>query len=87
MIYGRASATGAQRRTPVRYRSLFAANCCTIDGLQGLPSNAWISLVVRGGRILVVAGGTYLRAGDEVLVVADPGSGDLAAAFENRRVP
>ena len=63
-----------------------AAEGCTIDGLHDLPANAWISLVVRGGRILAVSGDTELHAGDDVLVVADlePGQ-DLGAAFERRR--
>ena len=63
-----------------------AADGSTIDGLRGLPANAWISLVVRGGRILAVSGDTELQAGDDVLVVGDlePGQ-DLGAAFERRR--
>ena len=63
-----------------------AAEGCTIDGLRELPANAWISLVVRGGRVLAVSGDTELRAGDDVLVVADlePGQ-DLRAAFERPR--
>jgi len=62
------------------------ADGCTVEGLHALPADAWISLVVRGGRILAVSGDTELQAGDDVLVVADlePGQ-DLGAAFERRR--
>ncbi len=63
-----------------------AADGATIDGLEGLPTNAWISLVVRGGRIVPVTGETELHDGDDILVVADPESGaDLGAAFDKRR--
>ncbi len=34
--------------------------------------SAWLSLVVREGALLPVADGTTLRAGDDVLVLADP---------------
>src|ERR1700722_6008651 len=34
--------------------------------------NAWISLVIREGSLLTVAGDLALRAGDDVLVLADP---------------
>jgi cell volume regulation protein A len=39
-----------------------------------LPSgeNAWLSLVVRDGSLLTVTGDTTLRAGDDVLLLADP---------------
>ena len=62
-----------------------AADGCTVGGLRGLPANAWISLVVRHGRVVAVTGDTELRAGDDVLVIADlePGQ-DLSATFENR---
>ena len=47
-----------------------------------LPEDAWISLVVREQRLLAVHGDSELRAGDEVLVIADPGQRDaLAVAF------
>ena len=39
-----------------------------------LPEDAWISFVVRDQRLLPVRGDSELRAGDEVLVIADPGS-------------
>jgi cell volume regulation protein A len=50
-----------------------------IDELDGLPEHAWISLVVRAGRLVPVSGGTGLHAEDEILVLADD---DLAATLE-----
>jgi cell volume regulation protein A len=43
-----------------------------IDALDVLPEDAWISLVVRGDRLLPVRGDSTLHAGDEVLVLAGP---------------
>jgi cell volume regulation protein A len=34
----------------------------------------WVSLVIRGGNLLTTSADTTLRAGDDVLVLADPGS-------------
>ncbi|MGH9077131.1 MAG: cation:proton antiporter [Acidimicrobiales bacterium] len=60
----------------------------TIEDLAGLPDEAWISLVVRGGQLVPVRAGTELRAGDDILVLADPSTrGDLAAVFEGRPTP
>jgi cell volume regulation protein A len=60
-----------------------AADGCTIDDLAGLPGDAWISLVVREGQLVAVRGDTVLRAGDDVLVLADrSASEELSAAFE-----
>jgi len=42
--------------------------------------NAWVSLVIRDGTLLPVASDTTLRAGDDVLILAEP---DEAAALEN----
>jgi cell volume regulation protein A len=53
-----------------------------IDDLDLLPEDAWISLVVRDDRLLTVRGDVELRAGDVVLVIADPSQYDeLAAIF------
>ncbi|HEV2886420.1 MAG TPA: cation:proton antiporter [Jatrophihabitans sp.] len=53
-----------------------------IDELHSLPEDAWISLVVRDNRLLPVRGDSTLRAGDEVLVLADPSLHDrLVATF------
>ncbi|GCD89823.1 cation:proton antiporter [Nocardioides sp. LS1] len=56
-----------------------------IDDLDCLPEDAWVSLVVRDGRLLPVRGDSELRAGDVVLVIADPGEADaLTATFTAR---
>ena len=34
--------------------------------------DAWVSLVIRDGTLLTVGGDTTIRAGDDVLVLADP---------------
>src|SRR6185437_14005582 len=38
--------------------------------------NAWVSLVIRDGTLLAVAGDTVLRDGDDVLILADPDETD-----------
>jgi cell volume regulation protein A len=42
---------------------------------------AWISMVSRAGHLVQVRGHTRLRAGDEVLALADPGT-DLGRVFD-----
>ncbi|MGD0685887.1 MAG: cation:proton antiporter [Streptosporangiaceae bacterium] len=55
----------------------------TIDQLAALPGDAWVSFVVRDGQLVPIKGDTRLRAGDDVLVLADPGLRDqLITAFE-----
>jgi cell volume regulation protein A len=55
----------------------------TIDELAGLPGDAWVSFIVRDGRLGPIKGGTRLQPGDEVLVLADPGLREqLITAFE-----
>lgn len=55
----------------------------TIEELAGLPGEAWVSFVVREGQLVPIKGGTRLRPGDDVLVLADPGlRGELIRAFE-----
>jgi potassium/hydrogen antiporter len=44
-----------------------------------LGENVWISMVGREGSLVQVRGDTTLRAGDEVLVLADPPDADSAA--------
>ncbi|MGI8666661.1 MAG: potassium/proton antiporter [Jatrophihabitans sp.] len=46
-----------------------------IDELPDLPDDAWISLVVRDNQLLPVKADTPLRAGDQLLIIAEP---DLA---------
>lgn len=43
-----------------------------IVDLDELPSDAWVSLVVRDSHLVAVRGSTRLLAGDEILVLADP---------------
>ncbi len=63
-----------------------AADGCAIDDLPGLPSEAWISLVVRDRQLVSVQGETVLRAGDQILVLAPPEAKDqLTATFEKAR--
>lgn len=53
-----------------------------IDELQGLPPEAWISLVVRDNQLLPVQGDSQLHAGDEILILAATElRDDLAAIF------
>jgi potassium/hydrogen antiporter len=55
----------------------------TLGDLAGLPGEAWVSFVVRDGQLVAIRPGTRLRAGDDVLVLADPGlHARLARAFE-----
>ncbi|PZS16307.1 MAG: potassium/proton antiporter [Pseudonocardiales bacterium] len=48
------------------------ADGCSISGLD-VGETAWISMVSRDGRLVQLRGKTLLRAGDEVLLLADPG--------------
>jgi potassium/hydrogen antiporter len=60
----------------------------TVGDLAGLPGEAWVSFVVRDGQLVPIRPGTRLRAGDEVLVLADPGlHEELARAFEEHPDP
>jgi potassium/hydrogen antiporter len=53
-----------------------------IDELEAMPQDAWISAVVRDRQLLRVRADTQLRAGDQLLIIADPGLHDtLAATF------
>ncbi len=54
-------------RCPISPRS--AADGAAIADLP-LTEDAWISLVIRAGRLVPAHGGTILRAGDEVIVLA-----------------
>ncbi len=54
----------------------------TVSDLDGLPEDAWVTLLVRDGRLLAVRGDTLLKAGDRLTVLADAGESDaLRAAF------
>jgi potassium/hydrogen antiporter len=64
------------------------ADGLTVGDLHELDEDIWISFIVRGGRLLRVAGDTQLRAGDEVLVLAQPDRRDsLTAVFETPAAP
>lgn len=55
----------------------------TIEALEELPGDAWISLIVRGGQLLPVRSDTQLRAGDDIIVVAESEQdGELTRIFE-----
>jgi hypothetical protein len=55
----------------------------TISDLTELPGDAWVSFIVRDGRLLPIKTSTTLRAGDDVLVLADVDLGEkLTSAFE-----
>lgn len=59
------------------------ADGATIDDLAGLPGDAWVSFIVRDSQLVPITGDTTLRAGDDVLVLADPGlRQQLIRAFE-----
>jgi cell volume regulation protein A len=45
----------------------------TVADLARLPGGAWVSFVVRDGQLVPVRHDTRLHAGDDVLVLADPG--------------
>ena len=54
-----------------------------IDDLDELPESAWISVVVRHGRLVPVNRATTLQAGDETVVLAEPDLSDhLHVLFE-----
>jgi cell volume regulation protein A len=61
-----------------------AADGRSIDDLDELPESAWISVVVRHGRLVPVNRATTLHAGDETVVLAEPDLSDnLRALFED----
>jgi cell volume regulation protein A len=54
----------------------------TVGEIPALPADAWISFVVRDGQLAPITGDMRLRAGDELLVLADPGQhASLVTAF------
>lgn len=65
----------------LRVRPGSGADDTAIGDLE-LPEDAWVSLVIRGGRLIPVQASTTLQAGDEALVLAsDDQAGELAALF------
>ena len=63
-----------------------AADGVPLDRLT-LGEGVWISLVGRAGRLVQVRGDTRLRAGDEVIVLADGGDADLVERLFTQRLP
>jgi cell volume regulation protein A len=63
-----------------------AADGVALDDLT-LGEGVWISLVGRAGRLVQVRGDTRLRAGDEVIVLADGVDADLVGRLFTHRVP
>ena len=55
------------------------AEGCTIEGLGDQIGDIWVSMVVRSTGLVPVRGDTELRAGDEVVVLADPELHDTLA--------
>jgi cell volume regulation protein A len=52
-----------------------------------LGENVWISFVGRDGALVQARGETHLRAGDEVLVLADPGDSGTVRRLFTEAVP
>jgi potassium/hydrogen antiporter len=64
-----------------------AADGRTIDEFDELPESAWISVVVRHGRLIPVTRTTTLHAGDQTVILAEPDLSDnLRALFEDTPV-
>ncbi len=59
-----------------------AADGATVDDLP-CGEDAWVSFVIRDGRLVTVRAGTEIRAGDEVLVLADDPA-QLEAVFTQK---
>ena len=57
-----------------------------LDALT-LGENVWISFVGRDGALVQARGETHLRAGDEVLVLADPGDSGMVRRLFTEAVP
>jgi cell volume regulation protein A len=78
------------RHEPDNVRRLVIAAGAPADGASidrlDLEQGTWISIVLRGGRLLELTGETVLRAGDEVLLLTDRDNRcDAAAVFEVSR--
>ena len=56
-----------------------AVEGCTVEGLGDRVGDIWVSIVVRTTGLVPVRGDTELRAGDEVVVLADPELHDTLA--------
>jgi cell volume regulation protein A len=59
------------------------ADGTAVADIEAMPDGAWVTLLVRDGRLLAVRGDTRLQAGDDVTILGGSGHGDeLQAAFE-----
>jgi cell volume regulation protein A len=58
-----------------------------VADIAELTHDVWLSLVVRHGRLLPVRGDTELRAGDEILALADADMQEALRAAFSRRDP
>ena len=78
---GAVRARHALPRRAARAARFTVAPGSTADGAQlkalTLGEDAWVSFVGRDGALVQVRGETELRAGDEVLVLADPADSDV----------
>ena len=70
---------------PDNVRRYVIAHAAPADGHSiaelDLPEDVWISLINRDGRLLPVHADTVLRAGDQILTLADSHAPDLAHVF------
>jgi cell volume regulation protein A len=57
----------------------------SVARLDLLPSDAWISLIVREGQVVPARGSTELQAGDEVLVLAESSDHQVLEDYFKRR--
>ncbi len=65
-----------------------AAEGHTIADLPELPGDAWVSFIVRSGRVVSLKPDTVLRAGDDVLLLAEEDLGEnLTRTFEKAQPP
>ncbi len=55
--------------------------------VAALPAtDLWVSVIIRGGRLVTVTPKTVLRSGDEVLIIAEPDTGPtLTALFHSQK--
>jgi potassium/hydrogen antiporter len=57
------------------------ADGASVAEVGDLAGDLWVSLVVRGGELVAVRADTRLRAGDDVVVLAEPETGDQLEAI------
>ena len=62
-----------------------AADGVTVENLGEHVGDAWVSIVVRASELIPVRAETELRAGDDVVVLAEPELGDRLETMFRRR--